>query len=497
MSDHDSSLNPNNPTSPTEEAEEHFQGDEEAGDDDTPTQRAGKSALSKGIFVLGNILLPLGLAGACVYAYVYLMDTAPTAKKGERQAQARLVEYIEVEIGDQEIVVEERGNVMAARTLELKPLVSGQIEKIDEARFQLGGHFKAGETIANIEKRDYELALKSAEQEVLKASTDISVLDGDLERARAALAVELGRQEVARKEYELLGREVTDSEQRDRLLRGPQLREAQAAVNAALARIEAAKTAKAVAENRVAMAKLDLERTEIKAPFAATVVSRNGEVGANAATNQAIATLVGTDAAHIVVTVPSESLAWLKLPTDSAQPYDGSTVRVYDDSSWPAGVFRNAEVLRILPERSESGRQARVLLEVKDPFSLKPENASVPKLLLGSFVRCEIIGRPLKSASRIPRDVMHERSTVWIASPQDKLEIRTVAPIYKTKEFIFLSSDQLKQGERIIVTNLQTPTPGLALRPRLADAKPNEITKDDNSTQPKTEASSNTRPIGS
>jgi len=105
-----------------------------------------------------------------------------------------------------------------------------------------------GETLVRIDRADYETVLQQRESE--------------RRQARADLEIEMGRQNVAEQEFQLLDNELSGPN-KALVLRQPQLDSAQAAVDAA--------------EAAVRRARLDLQRTQVKAPFDARVLSRGGE----------------------------------------------------------------------------------------------------------------------------------------------------------------------------------------------------------------------------
>jgi multidrug efflux system membrane fusion protein len=82
----------------------------------------------------------------------------------------------------------------------------------------------------------------------------------DLELAKSNLSIQMGRQDVARKDFELIGQELS-AENKALVLREPQLESAKANVEAAQAAVN--------------QAQLNLQRTTITAPFDAHVISRN------------------------------------------------------------------------------------------------------------------------------------------------------------------------------------------------------------------------------
>ena len=182
-------------------------------------------------------------------------------------------------------------------------------------------------------------------------------LTTDVAKAESDLQLEQGNQLVAQKEYKLLGETVSDVE-KALMLRRPQLENLRATLEAAQAKLE--------------QARVDLARTQIKAPFNAVVQARSADVGARASESTVLATLVGTDAYWVEVSVPVSQLRWIRIPqTDGDQ---GALVRVYDSAAWGDGVFRQGRVVRLEADLEEQGRMARLLVRVEDPLSLQPDN---------------------------------------------------------------------------------------------------------------------------
>ncbi len=196
---------------------------------------------------------------------------------------------------------------------------------------------------------------------------------------------------MARQEWELINSksgEVDDSSI-DLALRKPQLEKVRAVIDSAATDVE-----------RV---KVDLERTIIKVPFNAIVEQKNIDIGSQVTTQSTIATLVGTDAFWIEVSVPVESLGWLKLPENGEK---GSAVRVVAEqgSSYPG------RIIKLLPGVDQDGLMARLLIEVDDPMGLQSGNRP---LLLGGFVRAAITGKQLSDVFQVPRAALKDGERVY------------------------------------------------------------------------------------
>ncbi|MGH0033874.1 MAG: efflux RND transporter periplasmic adaptor subunit [Myxococcota bacterium] len=373
------------------------------------------------------VVLILAVSGAIAFA---LLETGPVAERRARPRQARLVEVTPVERSTEVTRIAAMGNVVATRQVDVQPQVSGRIVWVSP-EFVPGGRFAAGDVMLRIEPRDYELAVRQRE--------------ADLAQARADLKMEEGNQSVARLEYELLGEAVPD-EDRELVLRLPQLETVRARV--------------ASAEAALAQARLDLERTEVRAPFDALVRARSTELGARVDPGTDLATLVETGAYWVEVLVPVTQLRWIEIPRTSGEP--GSLARVHGPGGGPVTI-REGRVERLLGDLESEGRMARLLVRIDDPLALAPEHAGMPPLLLDSFVHLEIEGRPMENVVALDRALLRDHDRVWVMGRDGALEIRDVVVAFRGDDEVFVS-EGLAGGEQVVVSELSSPVPGMPLR---------------------------------
>ena len=190
---------------------------------------------------LPRFALPLAVIAAGLFITVVMVKLKPHTKKGEASVPAPLVEVLEVQLGSYTASVAATGLVEPARQVRLVPQVSGRVVEVAPG-LQPGARLQAGALLARIDGRDYRFAV--TQQESL------------LEQARLELELERGRQATAQREWALLG-DDRDPSEAPLALRGPHLL--------------AAEKRLAAAEASLAQARLNLERTAIRAPFAASV----------------------------------------------------------------------------------------------------------------------------------------------------------------------------------------------------------------------------------
>lgn len=369
-------------------------------------------------------IVSLSLIAGAVLVAVVLVITKPKAEKVTPPKHAELVNIQPLEQTDETIVLRLTGTVTPAKQVKLRSRVSGEVVGMAPG-FIDGGLLSAGEAMLTIDPIDYQLALAQSESA--------------LEKARFDYKIELGRQDVAQREWELLKPEGEVSElEKELALRTPHLSASKAALQAAEANLE--------------KARLNLERTRIKAPFNAVVLSRNANLGSQAAQQDVLAELAGTDAYWVTVSVPVDRIRRITIPGSKARIHSGNT------------SIREGSVIKLLGDLEEKGRMARVLIEVKDPLALAPENLGKKPLLLGEYVRADIDGKVLQNVFSIPRNALRENSQVWLATKTNTLAARTVEVVWRDADRV-LVAEGLSAGERLIVSDITAPVPDMAVSP--------------------------------
>ena len=301
---------------------------------------------------------------------------------------------------------------------------------------------------------------------------------------------------MAKREYETLGRQVSEQD-RALVLRQPQLQTAQAALEAAkaakraaeagqraaeaarkaavamkesaTAAAKAAEASKAAAEVALRKARLDLERTTIRAPFNAIVESEAVDLGSQVSAQARLAALVGTDVFWVEVSVPVDELQWIRVPR--ARGEAGSAVRVYNEAAWGTDVSRAGVVVRLASALEEEGRMARLLVAVDDPLGLRDPSGRIPPLLIGSYVRVEIEGNELNGVVPVEREHLHDGDHVWVMGADGGLGIRTVEIAYRGRNRVLVSRG-LETGDRMVTSDLPAPVQDMPLRTRESPGTP-------------------------
>ncbi len=385
----------------------------------------------------GNLLrkagIPVAILALALAITTAMITSRSAPKKEHKLSPGPLVETIQVRPSSHQVTVYATGTVQPRREANIAPQVDGKIVSV-AGQFVAGGYFSRGEVLFEIERVDYELALRSAESQ--------------LARAQYELASAEGQAEVAREEWRRLG-ETGGGKPNPLVLHEPQLRNASAQLASALAGVE--------------RAKLNLERTVVRAPFNCRVRTETIDPGQFVRAGTTVAVLIGTDRAEVTVPLPLSDIRWLDVPS----PVNGlagspAEVRMEVDGqacSWNGLVVRNLGVV------DSRGRMERVVVAVDDPYALKDPGGGRPfELAVGSFVEVRISGRTLKNVYSLPASALRQDNTLWLFDAADStLRIRNVELLRREQETVVLGSG-LHDGDMVVTTYLAGAADGLRLR---------------------------------
>ncbi len=289
------------------------------------------------------------------------------------------VGVVEVTASSYNAVVRGYGQVTPQDSLSLVAQVSGQVMQVSPS-FKTGVLVPQNTVLASIDDTSYRQALASA------TSTYQSAL-------------------VSLEEERLQGAQAQDEWQRsgldgkplsDLVLREPQFKAAQAALDEA--------------QQSVNSAKRDLTFTMLSAPFNALVVSRDISLGSFVQAGSAVATLYSANMAEVAIGLsPSQ---WARLPAVAANNASDAPL------NWPVtlkdtttGDTWQANIVRAEWHQDDTTRQRNAIAVIENPLTQHTP------LLFGSFVHAEIKGKALQNVWKIPASAVSQKQEVWLVLP--------------------------------------------------------------------------------
>jgi multidrug resistance efflux pump len=413
-----------------------------------------------------RIVIVLGVSLSVAW---WLIKMQPKPSRYEQTDTGRLVEVFRAKAKDLNMMIETYGTVKPREALKLVAEVTGQI--VDINRLNREGCFvEQGDVLIKIDPRAYQLEvrrkhvqisqtlaeLKRIEQEIqnLKASIKIAKSNSDLtlmERRRLKLlswkkAVARTSLDNAEQKY-LASLERLQSLENQLALTGPRKEELNAQKNMAYVMLK--------------KAMLDVERTEIVAPFGGWIIDRAVEKGQHVNAGQYLGEIYRDRSFDIEVRIPFKDLKWLPIKNKS---YDETTEAeiIFNSSYTPEKKMAwKGRVARIKAGMDEKTRTLPVVVEV-DSYNPDGVKQEMLDLRPGMFVTVLIKGIKKKGIFVIPRHLVHSGNLVYIAE-QDRLRIRQVSVMRNFKDYVYINQG-ISEHDLIIKTLLSGVSDQMKIR---------------------------------
>lgn len=406
------------------------------------------------------------LAAAIVYGGFWvrqrLIDTAPQNKRRPKGERTAVVEVKPLRRESRRVTLSAMGTVIPICELDLRSRVNGEVVEMSPS-LEPGGRLNAGDMVLRLDTDDYELALSRAQAALRDVEAQSSELDlqeknyvDSLEIAKSA--VKLGEEELGRKASLVRGDSISksarDAEERTVLSLRAQVQSIENSLRLLPSRRAVTQAKLEQAKDLVAQARLDLERTTIRCPFNAVVIERSATIGAQVTAQTSLARLVDADAFHVETPIRMSRLNWIALPANGKP---GANVIVRPSGANHLDSQYKGEVVRLQASLEKGGRLARILVKVEDPL-----DASATPLLLDSFVNVEIEGPLLEDVFVLPGDTVRGGGDVWLLTSEGRLDVRRVTSAWSDGESVIVRGG-LKEGERLILSDIASPVPGMKL----------------------------------
>lgn len=373
-------------------------------------------------------LLPAIILFALLLIAVVIRMNPPQAPQQSGGVGPQLVvEATDVVARDYQVLLESYGIVRPRTRSLLVAQVEGQIVDLNP-NMRDGGFFERGDVLVSIDSRDYV--------------ADVRIAEATLADAHQALAEAEARTNQAREDWERLGNE---GEAPDLVLRIPQL--------------EAARARVLSAESTLQKVRLDLERTEIRAPFAGRVLSKFVDLGQVVSRNAQLAEIYATDIVEIRLPIRNSDLSFIDLPEtyrySKERENEGGRVSIYSELAGQATW--TAELVRTEGAIDETARQLHVIAQISDPFVPRAEGQT--PLKIGQYVTARLEGRMLPDALVIPNNAIYQGTYVYVVE-NGILRRRDVDILWQNEREAIVSSG-LAAGDQLVTTSLGQVTSGV------------------------------------
>ncbi len=374
--------------------------------------------------LLPIIVLIIGMLGAFA-----LVKSREVVQPKPTKVPPPLVRVQSVYPTDFQLVIPAQGTVAPRTQTTLISQVAGQIIEVSPA-FANGGFFEKGDVLLTIDPRDYEAAVAQAQVQVAQA--------------KLRLAREEEESAIARDEWKRLG----TGEPTDLVLRKPQIDEARATI--------------AAAKGALMRASLNLERTQIRAPYPGRVRTKNADVGQYVNPGSPLGHIYAIDYAEVRLPVSDDQLAYLDLPLsfrNNPHDHSGPDVRFHATFAGREHSYMG-RIVRVEGEIDTRSGMIALVGRVDNPYRQRDSNT--PPLAVGMFVTAEILGHRAENVVVIPRAALRGKNRVLVVT-DNRLYYRTIDILRADAEKVVVRNG-LKSGDQLCVSPLDTVVDGMRVR---------------------------------
>ena len=386
-----------------------------------------------------QLLLVLAVLLFGIAVAVLLVVFKPSAKRVVAEHKPPQVDIYLAVAQDIHIPVQSQGNVQAGTQITMAAEVSGKIKWVSES-LRDEGYFSKGDLLLAIDDDEYKLLITKAEALVAAAGQLLARTEAEADQAR---------QDLKR-----LGRDPAQST--DYALRIPHLKEARANLKAAKADL--------------AIATLQRQRTEIRAPFAGRLIKKYVDVGQFVAPGGTLLDIYSIETAEVRLPLTQNQLVLLSLPVNDPNGLDETDNQVLVTAVYAGKSWRwNGRLVRTEGVIDERNRIVYAVVQIDRPNLADPEQPGRPALTSGLFVKVIIPSRLLEQVYVLPRVALRFGREIWLVDEDNRLLKRQVGVLHKEKLHVYIDSG-LKPGERVITSSLDIAIDNMKLDPQLPSA---------------------------
>ena len=369
-------------------------------------------------------ILPLLLIVLAVLASRMIKHSRPVAPAVASETKLASVRVVTAKSTSFEPHIFTQGTVRPKRAIELVPEVAGKIIWVSP-NFTNGGSYAKGETLVRIDPSNYEFAIERAKANVADA--------------KAKLELEIAEGNIARQDWDDIseGRVATDL-----ALRKPQLAGAQAKLSSAMADVH--------------KAELDLNRTNISAPFKGRVDVKRSDIGQYVSLGSNLADLYSTDIAEIHLPLTDKQLSKIDLQAlYKKTPNKKMNVNLEAKIGGVTRVWQG-RIMRTSGAVDQTSRVFSIIVEVKNPYDIKQGGAP---LLNGLFVKANIAGIRIDDVVEVPRAAIRNQSQIVIVDDNNKMWSRPIEIVHNQAQSVLVRG--ISSGAKIVVSPLDVLIEGM------------------------------------
>lgn len=438
------------------------------------------------------MIIPPLLAGAGILFFAIQSRKPP--ERTQPQELARAVRVITVQPQDVVPRISGYGSVKPGRVWNAVAQVSGKVIYV-HPDLKRGALLDNNETIIRIDPADYRMAISEAEANIRSAEAKLEELKTTAENLKKILEVEKQSLEVKQGQLDrkkaLLKRGSTsalavEQEERDLLAQRRRVVDIENQLRTLPNQRSVQEAQIAINKSRLASAKLNLARTEIKTPFRGRLAEVNVQLTQFVTTGTRMAVLDSVRVAEIEAQFSLQQISQFSQALRRAAAGNGNNNGADENGNgngFPniADLARQSGLYTLIRLRG-AGRNVQwrgELARISDTFDPQTRTVGIittvegsydkavpgvrPPLTKGMFVEVELRGRELKNRIVIPRSALHGNE-VYTVNDENRLQRRKVRTGIEIGNSVSIVSG-LSAGDRVVASDIRPALEGALLAP--------------------------------
>ena len=347
-----------------------------------------------------------------ILAFLMIINK-PSAKVDEKQSKVPYVKTMMLLPQSVNAQISSQGFIKPKSELNVLSQLNSRVEWVSE-KMEEGSSFNLGDTLIKLDRRDYELALITAEANVLNAEVN-------LEREQA-------ESDLATKEWNRVGGGTGSA----LALRKPQLAQAKATLEAGKANLERARR--------------DLDRATFIAPFNGRVRSKNTDIGSTVFPGTMLGNIYSTEYLEIQLPIADQDVNFTSL--------DFNGLKIPKKKQLEVSINLNGHMVtgKVIRAEAEVDPKTRMLSVVASVDKSGDETANL--VLVGQYAQATISGTKINEVYVIFRNNIRNQS-LWVVNSNMELVNRPVNVLRYENEYA-LVDEGIENGDRLLVSRLSS-----------------------------------------
>jgi len=420
-----------------------------------------------------RFLMPTIVLVLCIGFAYFLIKTAPEAKRKPVKSLMPTVEVLALQKADYQVSVVSTGIIKPHTESNLVAEAAGRVVYVSP-NFTNGGFIEQGELLIRLDPAEYQYAVANTKAALSGISARLAELNTTAENLKKSQAIESQQLALAERQFKrhsklrkqgTVSRSGLEQHEREYLLRKSSLQSLKNSLALIPSQQQILQAELKLKQAQLASAQLNLDRTQIKAPYTGRILEQRVGLGESVSKGSVLATIYAIDYVLVHLPISDFEASFLTLPEgrdDKPQQKVLLTVSIAGHHyQWSGRIMRTEGML------DARTRQLFLIAQVDNPYAVTSEGR--PPLMIGQFVEAVIPGQVLHDVIILPRKVLRAGDEVLVITSDNRIERRHLEIAWRDKTHVVVRTG-LSVSDRVSLTQLPYAPNGS--RVKISDSKP-------------------------